>query len=115
MPLNSVNTNVGAMVALQSLNRTTDELSTTQKRVSTGYRVADAKDDGAAYAVAERVRGEIAAALQVHRFFTRAWNHAANRPEDRGRQPREKPDAAEFREHQCRRHGGAAIAESHRR
>ena len=30
MPLNSVNTNVGAMVALQSLNRTADELSATQ-------------------------------------------------------------------------------------
>jgi len=61
MPLNSVNTNVGAMVALQSLNTTSDELTSTQKRISTGYRVADAKDDGAAYAVAARVRGEIAA------------------------------------------------------
>src|SRR3712207_9299493 len=61
MPLNSVNTNIGAMVALQSLNRTGDELAATQKRISTGYRVADAKDDGAAFAVAERVRGEIAA------------------------------------------------------
>ena len=61
MPLNSVNTNTGAMVALQSLNRTADELNATQKRISTGYRVADAKDDGAAFAVAERVRGEIAA------------------------------------------------------
>ena len=61
MPMNSVNTNTGAMVALQSLNRTADELTATQKRISTGYRVSDAKDDGAAYAVAERVRGEIAA------------------------------------------------------
>ncbi|MDO9707160.1 flagellin [Paracraurococcus lichenis] len=61
MPLNSVNTNAGAMVALQSLNRTTDELSATQKRISTGYRVADARDDGAAYAVAERIRGDMAA------------------------------------------------------
>ena len=61
MPLNSVNTNLGAMVALQSLNKTGDELTATQKRISTGYRVADAKDDGAAFAVAERVRGEIAA------------------------------------------------------
>ncbi len=61
MSLNSVNTNVGAMVALQSLNRTSDELSTTQKRISTGFRVADARDDGAAFAVAERVRGEVAA------------------------------------------------------
>src|SRR4051812_3940285 len=61
MPLNSVNTNVGAMVALQYLNRTADELSATQKRISTGYRVADARDDGAAYAVAERIRGDMAA------------------------------------------------------
>ncbi|MDO9706971.1 flagellin [Paracraurococcus lichenis] len=61
MALNSVNTNNGAMVALQSLNRTSDELAATQKRISTGYRVADARDDGAAFAVAERVRGEIAA------------------------------------------------------
>ena len=60
MPLNSVNTNTGAMVALQSLNRTGDDLAATQKRISTGFRVADAKDDGAAFAVAERVRGEIA-------------------------------------------------------
>ncbi len=60
MSLNSVNTNIGAMVALQSLNRTNDELSTTQKRISTGFRVADARDDGAAFAVAERVRGEVA-------------------------------------------------------
>jgi flagellin len=61
MPLNSVNTNIGAMVALQSLNRTSDELSATQKRISTGFRVADAKDDGAAFAVAERIRGDVAA------------------------------------------------------
>jgi flagellin len=66
MPLNSVNTNIGAMVALQSLNRTSDELSATQKRISTGYRVADAKDDGAAFAVAERVRGEIAATASAN-------------------------------------------------
>ena len=61
MPLNSVITNVGAQVALASFNRTVEDLTATQKRISTGYRVADAKDDGAAYAVAERVRGEIAA------------------------------------------------------
>jgi len=61
MPLNSVNTNLGAAVALASLNKTSDLLSATQKHISTGYRVADAKDDGAAFAVAERVRGDIAA------------------------------------------------------
>ena len=60
MTINSVQTNVGAMVALQSLNRTNEEMALTQKRISTGFRVADAKDDGAAYAVAQRVRGDIA-------------------------------------------------------
>jgi flagellin len=59
MALNSVNTNIGAMVALQSLNRTGDEMAVTQKRISTGLRVADAKDDGAAFAVAERIRTDI--------------------------------------------------------
>src|SRR6476619_4057632 len=54
--INSVNTNMGAMIALESLNRTNADLAATQKRVSTGYRVADATDDGAAYAVAQSVR-----------------------------------------------------------
>ncbi len=57
----SINTNNSAMVALQSLTDTTAELQATQKRIATGYRVADAKDDGAAYAVAERIRGDIVA------------------------------------------------------
>jgi flagellin len=59
MSLNSVNTNVGAMVALQSLNMTNNQLAATEKRISTGYRVADATDDGAAYAVAQRVRSDV--------------------------------------------------------
>ena len=60
MSLNSVNTNAGAMVALQSLNRTNDALNVTQKRISTGFRVNDAKDDGAAFAVAQSVRADVA-------------------------------------------------------
>ncbi|MBR0672966.1 flagellin [Neoroseomonas soli] len=60
MSLNSVNTNIGAQVALQSLNRTNADLNVTQKRISTGYRVNDAKDDGAAFAVAQAVRADVA-------------------------------------------------------
>ncbi|MFO0185825.1 MAG: flagellin [Alphaproteobacteria bacterium] len=60
MNLNSVNTNLGSMTALQSLNRTNDALAAVQKRVSTGFRVADAKDDGGAFAVAQSVRGDVA-------------------------------------------------------
>jgi flagellin len=61
MSLNSVNTNMGAMVALQSLNATQQQLAATQKRISTGYRVADATDDGAAYAIAQGVRSTVGA------------------------------------------------------
>jgi flagellin len=60
MSITSVNTNTSAMMALQSLNRTNDALAQVQKRVSTGFRVADAKDDGGAFAVAQTVRADTA-------------------------------------------------------
>jgi flagellin len=66
MAMNSVNTNMGAMVALQSLNKTSDAMDATQKRISTGFRVADAKDDGAAFAVAQKVRGDVAAVTSAN-------------------------------------------------
>ncbi len=66
MSLNSVNTNIAAQVALQSLNKTNSELQATQKRISTGYRVADATDDGAAFAVAQRVRADVGALTTVN-------------------------------------------------
>lgn len=61
MSLFSVNTNVGAMIALASLNATNSQLAAVQKQVSTGYRVADATDDGAAYAIAQNVRSTVGA------------------------------------------------------
>jgi flagellin len=61
MSLNSVNTNMGAMVALQSLETTQSQLAATQKQISTGYRVADSTDDGAAYAIAQNVRSTVGA------------------------------------------------------
>jgi flagellin len=54
-----VNTNYGATVALESLTATQSSLSTVQNQVSTGYRVASAFDDGAAFAVAQRVRSDV--------------------------------------------------------
>ena len=59
--MNAINTNEGAMVALQTLNSTSTALNAVQKQISTGYRVADATDDGAAYAVAQRVRSDVGA------------------------------------------------------
>ena len=66
MSFNSVNTNRQAVFALQSLNYTSGELSGVQKRVSTGYRVADAKDDGGAFAVAQAVRSSVAGVTAVN-------------------------------------------------
>jgi flagellin len=59
--INSVVTNTGAMIALESLDKTNSQLGSVQKQVSTGYRVADATDDGAAYAVAQSVRSTVGA------------------------------------------------------
>lgn len=52
----SVNTNVGAMVALQNLNATNMELGQTQNRINTGKKVANAKDNGAIWAIAQGQR-----------------------------------------------------------
>jgi flagellin len=56
----SVNTNTGAMVALQYLNKTNSDLQTTQNQISSGLKVASAKDDGATYAIAQNMRGDVA-------------------------------------------------------
>jgi flagellin len=65
MSFNSVNTNRQAVFALQSLNLTNSELSGVQKRVSTGFRVSDARDDGGAFAVAQAVRSDVAGVTAV--------------------------------------------------
>jgi flagellin len=56
----SVNTNTGAMVALQQLNATNRELGEVQTRINTGLKIAGPKDDGAVFAIAQNMRGEIA-------------------------------------------------------
>ena len=66
MSLNSVNTNIGASVALQSLNTTSSALQAAQKQISTGYRVNDAGDDGGAFAVAQNVRSDVSALTSVN-------------------------------------------------
>jgi flagellin len=54
--MNSVNTNVGAMTALQNLNSTQSELSITQNRINTGMKVSSVKDNGAIWAIAQNQR-----------------------------------------------------------
>ncbi|MBX9708655.1 MAG: flagellin [Caulobacteraceae bacterium] len=58
---NSVNTNFGAMIALQNLNATNVELAATQTRINTGKKVSNAKDNGAIWAIAQGQRADIGA------------------------------------------------------
>jgi len=51
MPLNSINTNAGALIALQNLNSTNTELGVVQQRINTGKKVGNAKDNGAIWAM----------------------------------------------------------------
>ena len=56
----SVNTNAGAMMALQNLNKTNMDLTQVQNRINTGLEVASAKDNGGIYAIAQRMRSQVA-------------------------------------------------------
>lgn len=58
---NSINTNVGALVALQNLNSINGRLDSTQNRVSTGFKVTGAVDDASSFSIAQGLRGEIKA------------------------------------------------------
>ena len=68
---NSVNTNMGAMIALQNLNATNAELATTQSRINTGKKVSSAKDNGAIWAIAQGQRADIGALGAVKQSLDR--------------------------------------------
>jgi len=56
----SVNTNTNAMTALEYLNTTQGLLAQTENAISTGETVSSAKDNGAIYAMAQNMRGDVA-------------------------------------------------------
>ena len=68
---NSINTNAGALIALQNLNATNRDLATTQNRVNTGMKVSSAKDNGAIFAIATRQRAEFGALDSVKQSIQR--------------------------------------------
>ena len=53
----SVNTNAGALIALQNLTSTSQQLQQTQNQVSTGQAVSSPQDNGAIWAIAQTERG----------------------------------------------------------
>jgi flagellin len=68
----SVNTNQGAMVALQTLSKTNSDLDKTQNAVATGLKVASAKDNGAIWAIANKMRSDVGAYDRVRESTDRA-------------------------------------------
>jgi flagellin len=58
-------TNTSAMTALQTLRTVTDNLATTQNRISTGYRVATASDNAAYWSIATTMRSDVQALSAV--------------------------------------------------
>jgi flagellin len=64
MTVNSINTNAAAIQGLASLNAASQQVSDAQNRVSTGLKVASAKDDGATWSIAQTMKSKIAG-LQV--------------------------------------------------
>ncbi len=68
----SVNTNVGAMVALQNLTKTNDMLQTTQNRISTGMKVASSRDDSSSWTIAQNIRGDLGGMNAIEKSLGRA-------------------------------------------
>ena len=68
----SVNTNAGAMIALQYLNKTTSQLTATQNHINSGLKIATAKDNGAVFAIAQNMRGDVSAFHAVSDSLNRA-------------------------------------------
>ena len=69
--MSSINTNYGAMIALQNLNAISADLITTQNRISTGLKVASAKDDGATWAIAQNERSQVSSLDAVKTSLSR--------------------------------------------
>jgi len=68
----SVNTNTGAMAALQSLTETNKGMSQVQSRINTGLNVASTKDDSASYTIAQGLRGDMGGLKAVSSSLSRA-------------------------------------------
>jgi len=68
----SVNTNKPAMIALQALNRNSEQLAASQNRINTGLKISGAKDNASVYAIAQSQRADINALGAVRMSLDRA-------------------------------------------
>lgn len=72
----SVNTNNSALIALQNLNRTNDELAAAQNRISTGMKVQGPKDNASVWGIAQGQRADLGALGAVKMSLDRATSIA---------------------------------------
>jgi flagellin len=72
----SVHTNAAALVALQNLNKTTDDLQQVQNRINTGLAISGAKDNAAVWAIAQGQRADIGSLGAVKMSLDRATSIA---------------------------------------
>jgi flagellin len=72
MSLNSINTNVGAQIALQTLDTTNAALQQAQNEVSTGLAIAQPSDGGAIWSIAQGQRAQVTALTSVTDSLNRA-------------------------------------------
>ena len=63
--MSSINTNNGAMVALQTLKSINKDLAMTQNEISTGKKIATAKDGSAIWAISKVMEADVAGFSQV--------------------------------------------------
>ena len=68
----SVTNNASALLALQSLNQTTQELQQTNSQVSTGLAIASAQDNPAIWAIAQGQSQQVSALFSVTDSLNRA-------------------------------------------
>jgi len=68
----SVNTNQPALIALQNLNKTNDEMGGVQSRINTGLAISSAKDNAAVWSIAQDQRADRAALSAVKMSLDRA-------------------------------------------
>jgi flagellin len=67
----SVNTNSSSMLALQYLNKTNSQITDTETAISTGLKVSTARDNGATYAIAQNMRGDVAGCSSIEDSLNR--------------------------------------------
>jgi len=72
----SVNTNQPALIALQNLNKTNDDMQGVQSRINTGLAISSAKDNAAVWSIAQEQRADMNALSAVKMSLDRATSVA---------------------------------------